>query len=162
MSSGSNHDRLHRFLMMPAGISAGIITFIWSNDLVYGFELGSILYLGMQFNRLATPDSDQNNETYQDYLARTIDPYFGYFWYVFMWLYGEIIPHRSIFSHGFILGGLLRLFYMFLLLSPIIFYFGLQDYFLNDYFVLFVIGYVAGDSVHLLMDLPYFTRRFGK
>lgn len=161
MSSGANHDKLHRYLMLPVAFTTGIITVIWSNDTLYGLELGLMVYLGIQFNRLATPDSDQNDVTYQDYLARTIDPYFGYFWYAFMWLYGQVIPHRNIISHGLFIGAILRLFYMFLLLSPVIFYLELTGYLLTDYFILFVIGFVIGDTIHLLMDLPYFSRRYG-
>lgn len=154
MANGLVHDTLHRYFIFPSSFILGGIFYVVTKDLWYSTEIFIMFYLAQQFNRLCTPDSDDNGKTYQDFLTNMLDPYFSKVWYIIFWIYGKTIPHRHWLSHGLIIGAIIRLFYLFIILFPVIMYFNLIKYFYYyyDYTLIFICGYIAGDIYHLSLD----------
>ncbi|AFZ46386.1 Protein of unknown function DUF2227, metal-binding protein [Cyanobacterium stanieri PCC 7202] len=95
MTSGKNHDRI-TWLCLP-WIFIG--TIIISKDLLTGFVVASgFLFSGLMFG----PDLDIYSVQFKRW---------GYF--KFIWLpYQKYLPHRSFFSHGFIIGTVIRSLYL--------------------------------------------------
>ncbi|MBE9223594.1 metal-binding protein [Cyanobacterium stanieri LEGE 03274] len=95
MTSGKNHDRI-TWLCLP-WIFIG--TIIASKDLLTGFVVASgFLFSGLMFG----PDLDIYSVQFKRW---------GYF--KFIWLpYQKYLPHRSFFSHGFIIGTVIRSLYL--------------------------------------------------
>ena len=60
-----------------------------------------------------SPDLDHHAKTYSEHwVSKKLGRNFGY-WYTFYWMpYSILIPHRSFWSHGIIVGTLGRLFYI--------------------------------------------------
>lgn len=77
-------------------------------------------------------------------------------WWIFKWIwypYKEMIPHRSIWSHGVIVGTLVRILYLAPLGVLIWGFFGFQPFDVNWYRVLLVlIGLELGNTVHTVSD----------
>lgn len=99
MTSGKNHDRI-TWLCLP-WIFIGTITV--SKDLLTGFVVASgFLFSGLMFG----PDLDIYSVQFKRW---------GYF--RFIWLpYQKYLPHRSVFSHGLIIGTVIRSLYLCLIL----------------------------------------------
>lgn len=95
MTSGKNHDRI-TWLCLP-WIFIG--TIIVSKELLTGFVVASgFLFSGLMFG----PDLDIYSVQFKRW---------GYF--KFIWLpYQKYLPHRSFFSHGFIIGTVIRSLYL--------------------------------------------------
>ncbi|MGY6528919.1 MAG: metal-binding protein [Cyanobacterium sp.] len=99
MPSGKNHDRI-TWLCLP-WIFIG--TIIVSKDLLTGFVVASgFLFSGMMFG----PDLDIYSVQFKRW---------GHF--KFIWLpYQKYLRHRSFFSHGFIIGTVIRSLYLSLII----------------------------------------------
>lgn len=173
MSSGHVHDKLTNDITLPCSLFIGVIVFIFSHDLFYGLTAFILCLLGIQIQRLFTPDLDiiSNKKYHMGYYGFYLicrrcgyipSQIVRYYW----WPYGKIISHRSIFSHGFIIGTLVRLIYLILpmfLLLYIIYpnQFGLNlGYILYywDYISYFIIGFFLADCGHLILDYIWFVR----
>lgn len=155
MASGIVHDKFHRFMILPTSVGVWAISDLLLNkNLQYSIKIAVVFYVAQQFNRLCTPDSDDNKKTFQDFLTSVLDPYFSVFWYVVFYPYGILIPHRSFVSHSPIFGALFRLIYLCVIFSPIIAIFSLHKLlpFYLDYVFVFVLGYILADIYHILLD----------
>jgi len=95
MPSGKNHDRI-TWLCLPWVF---IVTIIATRDLLTGFVVASgFLFSGLMFG----PDLDIYSLQYKRW---------GFI--KFIWLpYQRYLRHRSIFSHGFIIGTVIRSLYL--------------------------------------------------
>jgi len=97
MPSGRTHDQITRWTLPPIAVGAWLYTGnFWSTLLVSA----SYFFSATCFNG----DLDTVSK-----------PYFRWGWLRFIWVpYQKIMPHRSVFSHGPILGTLIRLAYLWL------------------------------------------------
>ena len=94
MSSGKNHDKATKLLTLPFGIAVGLI---------FGTQYGILSALAFLVGGYwLSPDLD----THSNALKR-----WGLI-QILWWPYRKVISHRSIFSHGPIIGTGLRLFYL--------------------------------------------------
>jgi uncharacterized metal-binding protein len=111
-----------------------------------------------------TPDSDQDIFTYQDWITKNIDYYFSILWYAIWWAYSKAIPHRSWLSHSPIIGTFLRIFYLFVLFSPIIYIYKLHNYIFYywDYSLTIFLGMCLSDLNHLALDYIMPLRRLAE
>lgn len=154
MAAGRIHDSFNRTLNLPTSISAGILTYYFSRDLGYSFQIGAVTYVGLQIGRYLTPDQDQNNANFCDFLAELFDPWLGKILYWIFWPYGLLFNHRSVWTHGIVIGALIRLAYSFLVFSPIIALLELHKYMLEywDFTLCFVLSIIISDIFHILLD----------
>ncbi len=99
MTSGKNHDKATKLLSIPFGLFVGVLF-----DFKSGF-IGSIAFLigGLWLS----PDLDTTS------IALRRWGIFKWFW----WAYRKLIPHRSFFSHGPIIGTILRVAYVIFIIS---------------------------------------------
>ncbi|HJN36221.1 MAG: metal-binding protein [Prochlorococcus sp.] len=99
MASGHNHDTATRLWCLPLGITAGMLMG-WSSGLITGaaFLIGG-LWL--------SPDLDTRSRALRRWGPLQL------LW----WPYRRLIPHRSLFSHGPLIGTALRLSYLLALLA---------------------------------------------
>lgn len=95
MPSGKNHDQI-TWLCLP-GIF--VSTVIISRDLLTGFVVSTgFLFSGLMFG----PDLDIYSVQFK-----------RWGWFKFIWLpYQKILRHRSFFSHGVIIGTVIRVLYL--------------------------------------------------
>ena len=78
--------------------------------------------LGCLSGIILSPDLDIPNRTRSEYLVyRYMGKILGGVWFVLWWPYGKLIPHRSPLSHMPILGTALRMVYMYLVGSIVMF-----------------------------------------
>lgn len=99
MPSGKNHDRI-TWICFPFII---LISVPLSNSLSLTIIVGlAFLFSGLMFG----PDLDIYSQQYQRWS-----------WVRFIWLpYQKALKHRSIFSHGFLIGTVVRVLYLFFVL----------------------------------------------
>lgn len=140
---------------------------------------GSVVAFGLNFfglicQRILGPDLDVDGFTYNEYLAKKLNPVFGYIWTLTFLPYAKVLPHRSFFSHFPVISTLIRiayLFFPFYLLSvfdvkPLqSFFFYAVNYW--DWTLYFIIGLIWGDWFHFVLDYNnslknYFERQVGK
>tara|TARA_B100001250_G_scaffold260952_1_gene224743 strand:+ start:102 stop:566 length:465 start_codon:yes stop_codon:yes gene_type:complete len=109
MASGREHDKSILFWSVPYGLV--IATFL-------GLKIGAIASVAFLISGLwLSPDLDTNS------LALKRWGPFRIIW----WPYKKLFKHRSIFTHGLIIGSLLRIFYLLNLLIISIKILGLAD-----------------------------------
>ena len=154
MAAGRIHDSFNRTLNLPTSVITGTLTYFFSRDIGYSFQLAGIMYAGLQMGRYLTPDQDQNNPNYCDFLAELFDPWFAKIFYWLFWPYGLLFPHRSIWTHGLVIGALIRLIYVFILFSPIIALLKLHIIFIQywDLTLCFICSIIISDLFHILLD----------
>lgn len=77
-------------------------------------------------------------------------------WWIFRWIwypYKEMIPHRSIWSHGIIIGTVIRILYLAPIGLLIWGFFGFQRFDVDWHTVLLVlIGLELGNTIHTISD----------
>ena len=77
-------------------------------------------------------------------------------WSLFKWIwfpYKKYIPHRSIWSHGIIIGTVIRLIYLMPIFILLYIHFNLELSALNWYFIIIgLIGLELGNTVHTISD----------
>ena len=82
-------------------------------------------------------------------------PYYRWWIFRFIWKpYQKLIPHRSILSHGIIIGTLVRLLYLAPVIIPIMLYFGFNPIEIaqTKEFMFTVIGLELGSALHTIAD----------
>jgi uncharacterized metal-binding protein len=162
LASGENHVKGTVLIAVPTGILA----------MAGGAGLlgGIACSLGCLAGVILSPDLDVEHRTRSEYLVyRYLGRFLGAAWFAFWWPYARLIPHRHPFSHWPVMGTLLRIAYMYVLGG--ILWFGatwvvigqgswmpLAAWLQNDHFVWGILGLVAADSLHFLMDVLPFWR----
>ena len=110
MASGKVHARVSRKLSWGMFI-AGMVGSL-GNPLA-----GFFAWLGCRMGIYLTPDQDVNHKTYIELkLIHNHNPLvrlFGRLSYIYWLPYAWLIPHRSILSHGVVIGTLIRVVYAF-------------------------------------------------
>jgi len=80
-------------------------------------------------------------------------PYNRWLWLRIIWLpYQGFFSHRSIWTHGIIIGTVVRLLYISPILIPITTYFNYIDYITIEQTLFIVLGLELGSSLHSIMD----------
>ena len=102
MPSGSTHDRITLWILAPIATICWLLTESGELTLIVS---GSFLFSGLMFG----PDLDTHSRQFKRWgRLKSI------------WLpYQKLLRHRSIFSHGFWIGTILRVCYLFFFLSLI-------------------------------------------
>jgi len=155
LSSGKHHDQALRISILPSAIIFGIIITIFI-DKIAGLYAAIFFYLGEQYSRMCSPDSDIDKSTYQDFYASFFEFYLGFIWKIIWIPYRLIVSHRSWVSHTSLFGTLIRFTYIFglpyflaLIAFPGIFKIINDNW---DLFLYFFIGTAWGDQIHLILD----------
>jgi uncharacterized metal-binding protein len=139
MPNGKTHDKI-TFIILPIII---ITAYFFIKDV----KLISILIISYLFSSLMfNGDLDCNSSAYNRW------------WLLKMvWIpYQLMFNHRSVFSHGILIGTVVRLIYLSLIIVPII-YFGFNikinlNIFLNSIFLIIFAGLEIGNVVHTISD----------
>lgn len=140
MPNGKTHDII-TFIILPV-ICIG--TYLHSNIIITLIISSSYLFSSLMFNG----DLDTNSRPYNR-------------WWIFkmIWIpYQIIFYHRSVFTHGIIIGTLIRIIYVMIIPVIIIYFsFGYEiiSNFINTYhweLIYILIGLEAGSSVHTISD----------
>ena len=95
MPSGRTHDAITFLLAVPAGVVVYLVT----------RDIGSVAFVGLAFlfgGLMFGPDLDTVSRQYSRWSV------FRFLWFP----YRSFFPHRSRFSHGLILGALIRVVYL--------------------------------------------------
>lgn len=139
MPCGKTHDKI-TFTLLPI---IGIITYLILNDFIETLII-IILYLfsSLMFNG----DLDTNSK-----------PYNRWFILKMIWIpYQLMFKHRSIFTHGIIIGTIIRVIYIGII--PLIYYFLYSDFNFNvenikiSYIIMIFIGLELGSTIHTISD----------
>jgi len=109
VSSGATHN----------GITTAATVLVVGTELVLGAPQDVVLgtLAGGMAGWILTPDLDVDAGNRSDTILRAIFPPLEWIWDLFWYPYRVIVPHRSVWSHGFLVGTLTRLLYP--LLAPI-------------------------------------------
>ncbi|MFW6243065.1 MAG: metal-binding protein [bacterium] len=137
MSCGRTHDLISLiFTPFVLLISLSIL----DNLILTGVLISSFIFSSFMFNG----DLDIKSS-----------PYYRWSIFRFIWIpYQMIFRHRSVFTHGLIIGTLVRLIYLFII-PVIILYVNdvkILEIIRNDYVLFVVIGLEAGAALHTITD----------
>lgn len=134
MCTGKKHD-LITIVLLP-------IIMLMAYELTYNFNIVIIFTVSYLFSSfMFNGDLDIISRPYQRWL------FLKWIWYP----YRKIIPHRSIWSHGIIIGTLIRLIYIMPILYIIFKVCNLQI--LNyNYVIIILLGLEMGNIIHTLSD----------
>ncbi|AWC34577.1 metal-binding protein [Bacillus cytotoxicus] len=151
MPSGKTHTKIN-LLSLPIVlfllISYGLTNFDFLLTFAIGFLVGTFFL---------TPDLDIHSSAYNKWGLLRI------FWYP----YQCIMPHRSFLTHTIIIGDLIRILYMLLVFSPLLYIVNrtVLDGKLVDMakehevgLITFVLGVIAASTLHIIAD-QFNTRR---
>lgn len=134
MCTGKKHD-LITIVLLP-------IIMLMAYELTYNFNIVIIFTVSYLFSSfMFNGDLDIISRPYQRWL------FLKWIWYP----YRKIIPHRSIWSHGIIIGTFIRLIYIMPILYIIFKVCNLQI--LNyNYVIIILLGLEMGNIIHTLSD----------
>lgn len=134
MCTGKKHD-LITIVLLP-------IIMLMAYELTYNFNIVIIFTVSYLFSSfMFNGDLDIISRPYQRWL------FLKWIWYP----YRKIIPHRSIWSHGIIIGTFIRLIYIMPILYIIFKVCDLQI--LNyNYVIIILLGLEMGNIIHTLSD----------
>lgn len=104
MPSGKTHDRITFLLILPTFIAAYLLSHKLEESLLASLAM---LFGGLMFG----PDLDINSRQYYRWGPLRL------LW----WPYQKIFSHRSIFTHGILIGTILRIGYFFLVITLVTF-----------------------------------------
>lgn len=107
MSSGATHNGITTTVMLLTTGTA--YTLGAPEDVVIGLVAGGMA------GWILTPDLDLPTGNRSDTILRAIFPPLEWIWDLVWYPYRVIVPHRSVWSHGFLIGTLTRLLYPFML-----------------------------------------------
>lgn len=131
MPDGKTHDKITLVTTIPIVM----IFFFISHDIINSIIGGiSYIFASIMFNG----DLDTNSKPYNR-------------WWIFkmIWIpYQLMFKHRSIFTHGIIIGTVVRLIY----LSPILIPLYKLVYIPNDILIVILIGLEFGNTMHTIPD----------
>lgn len=139
MPSGKMHDKIS-ISFLPLFI-IGMIWIGLSLEVIIIISL-SYLFSSYMFNG----DLDVYSQTYNRWL-----------FIKWLWLpYQKIFPHRSIFSHGFIIGTIIRVIYISIIPAIILYSNGYSfSIFLSDEIIYVLIGLELGSALHTICDYSF-------
>ena len=163
MASGATHNKGTLLITIPTGIAALTFGAGWPGMLACG--------LGCLSGVILSPDLDIPHRTHSEYLVyKYLGKFLGGIWFAFWWPYAKFIPHRSPLSHMPILGTALRMVYLYILGSFVIF--GVTGIagnpqgmpplatFNQPLFWWWLAGLAVSDGLHYIMDIvPFFKQR---
>jgi uncharacterized metal-binding protein len=148
MPSGKTHTKIN-LISLPV-----ILTPL---ALLYPIHVEMILLFASGFlfgTYLLTPDLDTDSDCYNNWGV------FRFIWYP----YKRFIPHRSILSHGLILGDIIRILYLCIVLFPFVsilsdtpFLILIEEYRFS--LLILLSGVVVASSLHILLDTFYKPKR---
>ena len=157
MADGVTHARIALgALVLGTGVALVALPQPWSVSA--GLALGWAL----------TPDLDQDGSTIEESRWRKV-PIIGWFLYLAFrtafWPYALIMPHRSLWSHGFVLGTAIRMAYVVGLVTLLFPSLGLWAWIQSNVDITYSVfaGWMIQDVLHILLDLwpdrPELVRR---
>lgn len=175
MSNGLVHDKLTQDLQIPVSIISAGAAYITSHDIIYSGLVFITILAGLEIQRFLTPDLDiaerkeYKSGYYGFYLIRRNFgeiPYHLIKWY--WWPYSKFTPHRAWWSHGFIIGTLVRVLYFLIQIAVLGYFLGYgpnwliwgQGSFLLQYLGYFTFGWFLADCGHLFLDYNFSFRGF--
>lgn len=100
------HGRITILTAVPAAAGTAYLLPDW--------RLALLVALGVLSGLFIDPDLDLTVATGSRWRASALSPELGWLWGKFWWLYGRIIPHRSVWSHLPLLGTAGRVGYLLL------------------------------------------------
>ncbi|WP_114569790.1 metal-binding protein [Exiguobacterium flavidum] len=140
MPSGNVHDTVNTIVL------SGYVAYAVASDQPEWFPAAVGIAVGTLW---LSPDLDLKSE-----------PYYRWGPFRVLWIpYVKAMPHRSIWSHGLLIGDVIRLLYFFALLFPFIF-FGMYAEVIHaadlDRYIeqlpQFMTGVVVASTIHILLD----------
>lgn len=138
MPSGKTHDRI---TLITSPIFFAISLAITENIKLTTVLIISYLFSSFMFNG----DLDIISKPYNRW---------GVF--KFIWKpYQKMFKHRSVFTHGIIIGTIIRLIYVGIIFLPIVYFFDIIKYLMivpTTYYVFVLIGLELGNAMHTTSD----------
>jgi uncharacterized metal-binding protein len=133
MPNGNTHDKITLFITPILVIIMIMLSLLYFDILIIisGFLFSSFMFNG---------DLDIRSKPYNRWLI------FKYYWIP----YQRIFHHRSIFTHGIIIGTIIRIIYCIPILFLIFHFFNVN--FFTFQFLLFLCGIEIGNIIHTLSD----------
>ena len=164
MASGRCHDWATKKIAVPSAIGMGLIVYPIAGlpAIIPAFLF---TFFGLMAQRIMSPDLDQQQITFSEYLVNRLNPIVGKMWEMYWWAYSAAIPHRHFISHFPIISTIIRIIYLFLpfyLLSffdikPLKIFFDLAFYYW-DYSLYFILGMIIADIGHYCLDYNYWLK----
>ncbi|GAB6452990.1 metal-binding protein [Bacillus cereus] len=152
MPSGKTHTKIN-FFTLPVLLVGLLLWGITNTSFYVLFGLGYVI--GTYF---ITPDMDIKSDSYRKWGI------FRFLWYPYM----RIMPHRSFLSHTIVLGDIIRVMYLAIIMSPVLYgvntfimHGDLLDYLIKKQTVLFslFVGIVAASTMHIIADVLNTNRK---
>lgn len=137
MPSGKTHDII-TVITIPA--IASVLTYFNVSYILTFIVIFSYLFSSFMFNG----DLDIKSK-----------PYKRWFILKFIWIpYQKIFKHRSIYTHGYIIGTIIRLIYLSIILLPIFYIFeiNLFHFLFEKEFLFCILGLELGAATHSTLD----------
>lgn len=134
-------------------------------NIITGISLTSFLYfntevnlepviLGSVLGTIITPDYDLRYNLPKSIICKI--PVIGEIWKIIWWPYCNILKHRSVISHSFILSTILRMIYISLWIAvPLYLAIGDDIFYINvskQYLFLLAFTWCLQDTTHLVLD----------
>ena len=136
------NGRTHALATLAAG-SAGMVALAISGDYIGAAGWASGAMLGL----IMTPDCDVDDGFYGLAVLREVSPLLSVAWQWYWKPYARIVSHRSIISHGVIIGTFTRLVYAFwwflLIYRPL---------YVSPFYMWLFVSLAIMDIVHIVMD----------
>lgn len=149
MADGVTHARIALGALV---LGTGVALVALPQPLRYSIPVG--LALGWAL----TPDLDQDGSTIEEARGRKV-PIVGWFLYLAFrtafWPYALVMPHRSLWSHGFVLGTIIRMAYVVGLVTLLFPSLGLWAWLQSNLDITYSVfaGWMVQDVLHILLDL---------
>jgi len=139
MPNGKTHDKISIFFL-PILLVILVILGLPTMSIIIlslSFSIGSFMFNG---------DLDIHSRPYRR-------------WWLLRWIwlpYQNIFSHRSFFTHGLIIGTIIRLFYIGIIPMSIMIFSGINVHFLfSKTMILFYIGLELGSALHTISDYTW-------
>lgn len=152
MPSGKTHTKIN-FFALPVLLVGLLFWGITNTSFYVLFGLGYAI--GTYF---ITPDMDIKSDSYRKWGI------FRFLWYPYM----RIMPHRSFLSHTIVLGDIIRIMYLAIIISPVLYVVNifimngnLLDYVTKHQSILFslFVGIVGASTMHIIADVLNTNRK---
>lgn len=137
MPSGKTHDIISAFAAPVVIVSSYLIL----NDPISTLLIStSFIFSSFMFNG----DLDMKSR-----------PYYRWSLFRFIWIpYIHLFKHRSIFTHGLIIGTIIRLIYLLIIPTYILFHYdyGILEIISKNYSICVFVGLECGSALHTISD----------
>jgi len=148
MPTGKTHDKITLIITPIIILTSFYVLKNIRNDINYIRDVLIILFSYLFSSFMFNGDLDTNSR-----------PYNRWFLFKMIWIpYQLLFKHRNIFTHGIIIGTIIRIIYLLIIILPILYFCGYLNLvndlikYHKDVMLLIIIGLESGSALHTISD----------